>query len=79
MKKSKATVTIGTDAKILAGDVIGIYATAVSDSSAQAGSQLFSVGFSHAEGDAEITIATGALIEAGGPVNITSDGSATRR
>ena len=78
VKKSKATVTIGDDAQILTDYMVGIYATAVSDASGSASSQLFSLGFAWAEGEARITIGNRARIEGrNGPVNISSDATAT--
>ena len=78
MKKSEAMVTIGAGAHLLADYMVGIYATAVSDASGQAASQLFSVGYSQADAIAKITVESGAKIEGRtGPVNITSDATAT--
>ncbi len=77
IKAAEAHVTIGAGAQILAGDVIGIYATAGADASAQAKSQLFSLGYSQADATAVINVLGGALIEGGGPVNLTSAANAT--
>src|SRR6202008_2140469 len=57
--------------------VVAFYAPAGPDASAQAKSQLFSLGYSQADATATIDIKGGVTIEGGGPVNITSDASAT--
>ncbi|MCI0464745.1 MAG: hypothetical protein L0Z62_48090, partial [Gemmataceae bacterium] len=77
VKSSEAKVTIGEGAQLLADDVVGVYATAGSDASAQAKSQLFSLGYSQADARATIEIKDNVLIEGNGPVNITADASAT--
>ena len=78
VKASEAKVTIGTNAQLLADYTIGIYATAGADASGQAKSQLFSLGYSQADATATIEIKSGAVIDGrNGPVNITSDASAT--
>ena len=77
VKKSEAKVTIGVGAHVRGDYAVGIYATAVSDASGQAASQLISLGYSQAEAVAIIDIQAGAVIESRtGPVNITSDGTA---
>ncbi|MEO6651268.1 MAG: hypothetical protein ABIP17_01255, partial [Ilumatobacteraceae bacterium] len=78
IKASTATVTVGTDAQLLADYTIGIYATAGADASGSASSQLVSIGYSQATATAIIDIQSGARVIANnGPVNITSDASAT--
>ncbi|MFL6013428.1 MAG: hypothetical protein ACJ74P_03940, partial [Gaiellaceae bacterium] len=78
IKKSEATVTIGAGAHLTADYMVGVYATAVSDATGQAKSQLISVGYSQADAVAKITIEGDAKIEGrNGPVNITSDATAT--
>ncbi|MDB5862130.1 MAG: repeat-containing protein, partial [Ramlibacter sp.] len=77
VKASEAKVTIHEGARLQADDVVGIYATAASDASAQAKSQLFSIGYSQADATATIDIQDHVLIEGGGAINITSDASAT--
>jgi hypothetical protein len=75
VKASEARVTIGVNSRIQVDDVISIYATAGSDASGQAKSQLISLGYSQADATAEIHILAGALIEGNGPINITSAAS----
>src|SRR5262249_47418431 len=77
IKGSEAKVTIGQNVQLLADDVVGVYATAGSDATAQAKSQLFSIGYSQADAHATIEIKDGAVIDGSGPINITSDASAT--
>ncbi|MES2101762.1 MAG: LEPR-XLL domain-containing protein, partial [Pseudomonadota bacterium] len=76
VKASSANVSIHSGAQILADNVIGVYATAGSDASAQAKSQLFSIGYSQADATATITIESDVLIEGGGAVNVTSSAEA---
>ena len=77
VKDAQAHVTIGQYAKLLAGDVIGIYANATTDASAQAKSQLVSIGYSQADATATINVMSYAVVEGGGAVNITSGAAAT--
>ena len=79
IKSSSSQVTIGDRAQVLADNVIGIYSTAAADASAAAASQLFSLGYSQAKASAIIDVHSGALIEGGGAVNLTSDASATAK
>ena len=77
VKSSDAKVTIGDHARLQADNVIGVYATAAADASGGAsGSQLFALGYSQAKANANIEIQDGAFINANGPINITSDGTA---
>jgi hypothetical protein len=77
VKASSANVSIHQGAQILADNVIGVYATAGSDASAQAKSQLVSIGYAQATANATISVETAVKIEGGGAVNVTSSGSAT--
>ncbi len=77
VKASDAKVTLEDGVKLLADNVVGVYSTAVSDASAIAASQLFSLGYSQSDAKATITIGDNVLIEGNGPVNITSSASST--
>ena len=76
VKGSESHVTIGTNAKLQADDVIGVYSTAVSNASGQAASQLAAVGYAQASATATLDVLAGASITANGPINLTSDGTA---
>ncbi|HEY9239052.1 MAG TPA: hypothetical protein VIP10_09480, partial [Burkholderiaceae bacterium] len=77
VKDAKAEVNIREHAQLLAADVIGIYANAATDSSAQAKSKLVSIGYSQADATATIDVRSYAVVEGGGAVNITSGAAAT--
>ncbi|HEX8030490.1 MAG TPA: hypothetical protein VF491_18580, partial [Vicinamibacterales bacterium] len=79
VKDAQATVTVGEYARLLAEDVVGVYATAATDASAIASSTFFSVGYSQAGAKARIDIRSHAVVEGGGAVNVTSDATATAK
>ena len=58
VKGADAKVTIGEGAELRVDNVIGIYATAASDASSQAKSQLISIGYSQAKASASVSSAS---------------------
>src|SRR5262249_38327147 len=79
VKKAAAAITIGNSARLLSNEVIGVSATAATDSSGQANSERLSIGYAQAGAKATIDIQSYALVQGNGPINITSTANAAAR
>ena len=79
IKGADAKVTIGAGAELRAEDAIRIQAIAGADASSATKGTMVSLGYSQANASATIDILDEALIEADGPINITSNGSAVAK
>ncbi|MBS3951841.1 MAG: LEPR-XLL domain-containing protein, partial [Methylomicrobium sp.] len=77
VKKSEAKITVKEGAQLLSAGTLGMYATAVSDSSGAASSSLISIGYAQAKAYADIQIQKDVVITAADAVVITSTANST--
>ncbi|MEI8371109.1 MAG: hypothetical protein WCJ31_22010, partial [Planctomycetia bacterium] len=76
IKKTTATIDVGSSAQIVSAGNLNVAALAMSDSTASAKSEIVSLGFSWAEATATVNVGAGATLKAGGTLDVLADGSA---
>ncbi|HND51825.1 MAG TPA: hypothetical protein PLV92_05495, partial [Pirellulaceae bacterium] len=77
VKSSSAKITIGAGAELKTEDLLRVNAVASANATGKSKSMLVSLGYAQASSTATIDILPGAVLEADGPLNVTSQADAT--